>query len=203
MSSENLDFTSKIMTWCQDNIKYLIAGALIGIIIPLSWNYFKHLKTIENLAASDLYGDLVNLIESQEDYKSIENLILEEHKNSVYEVLSKFILSKEEFENNNYEAAKMHLEDIINIDVNETYNSLAKIKISLINIQEKKYDDAIDILGKVESTDSFKQVIFELKGDIYKYKGDKEKSLSFYKKAIESSVIDNENLLMKKNSVKN
>ena len=47
MSNENLDFTSKIMTWCLDNIKYLIAGALIGIIIPLSWNYFKHLKTIE------------------------------------------------------------------------------------------------------------------------------------------------------------
>ncbi len=203
MSSENLDFTNKIMAWCLDNIRYLIAGALIGIIIPLSWNYFKHLKTIENLAASDLYGDLVDLIDSQEDYKSTESLILEEHKNSVYEVLSKFILSKQEFENNNYEEAKMHLEDIINIDVNETYNSLAKIKISLINIQEKKYDDALDILGKVKLTDSFKQVIFELKGDIYKYKGDKEKSLSFYKKAIESSVIDNENLLMKKNSVKN
>ena len=72
MSSENLDFTSKIMAWCQDNLKYLIIGALIGIIIPLSWNYYKHLRTTENLVASDLYGELVNLIDSQEDYKNIE-----------------------------------------------------------------------------------------------------------------------------------
>ncbi len=203
MSNENLDFTSKIMTWCLDNLKYLVVGALIGIIIPLSWNYYKHVKTIENLAASDLYGKLINLIDSQEDYKTIESKILDEHENSVYEVLSKFMLSKQEFEKNNYEDSKKYLEDIINIDINATYNSLAKIKISLINIQEKEYDDALIILDNIELKESFKQVILELKGDIYKYKGDKEKSLSFYEKAIEASAIDNENLLMKQNSVKN
>ena len=203
MSSENLDFTSKIMAWCQDNLKYLIIGALIGIIIPLSWNYYKHLIITENLVASDLYGELVNLIDSQEDYKNIESKISSEHENSIYEVLSKFMLSKQEFENNNYKVAKKHLEDIINIDIDVTYNSLAKIKISVINIQEKKYDDALVILDNIELKDPFEQVIFELKGDIYKFKGDVEKSLDFYNKAIEASAIDNENLLMKKNSVKN
>tara|TARA_B100001248_G_scaffold255645_1_gene235647 strand:- start:131 stop:742 length:612 start_codon:yes stop_codon:yes gene_type:complete len=203
MSSENLDFTSKIMAWCQDNLKYLIIGALIGLIIPLSWNYYKHLRMTENLVASDLYSELVNLIDLQEDYKNIESKISSEHENSIYEVLSKFMLSKQEFENNNYKVAKKHLEDIINIDIDVTYNSLAKIKISVINIQEKKYDDALLILNNIELKDSFKQVIFELKGDIYKYKGDIEKSLDFYNKAIEASAIDNENLLMKKNSVKN
>ena len=203
MSSENLDFTSKIMAWCQDNLKYLIIGALIGLIIPLSWNYYKHLRITENLVASYLYCELVNLIDLQEDYKNIESKISSEHENSIYEVLSKFMLSKQEFENNNYKVAKKHLEDIINIDIDVTYNSLAKIKISVINIQEKKYDDALLILNNIELKDSFKQVIFELKGDIYKYKGDIEKSLDFYNKAIEASAIDNENLLMKKNSVKN
>ena len=203
MSSENLDFTSKIMAWCQDNLKYLIIGALIGIIIPLSWNYYKHLRTTENLVASDLYGELVNLIDSQEDYKNIESKISSEHENSIYEVLTKFMLSKQEFENNDYQAAKKYLEDIISIDIDATYNSLAKIKISVINIQEKNYDDALLALDNIELKDSFQQVIFELKGDIYKYKGDVEKSLDFYNKAIEASAIDNENLLMKKNSVKN
>ena len=160
-------------------------------------------STIENLVASDLYGELVNLIDSQEDYKNIENKILGEHENSIYEVLSKFILSKQEFENNDYQAAKKYLEDIISIDIDVTYNSLAKIKISVINIQEKNYDDALLTLDNIELKDSFQQVIFELKGDIYKYKGDKVKSLEFYNKAIEASAIDNENLLMKKNSVKN
>ena len=36
MSDENSDFTSKIVIWCSKNIKYILIGAVIGIIIPLS-----------------------------------------------------------------------------------------------------------------------------------------------------------------------
>ena len=39
----------------------------------------------------------------------------------------------------------------------------------------------------------------ELKGDIYKYKNNKNKALEFYEKALNSSVINKELLLMKKN----
>jgi predicted negative regulator of RcsB-dependent stress response len=55
----------------------------------------------------------------------------------------------------------------------------------------------------IEMQSSFKQIISEIKGDIYKFKGDKEKSLEFYNEAISASAINNENLLMKKNSVEN
>ena len=117
--------------------------------------------------------------------------------------MSKFVLSKKEFEIKNYSLAKEYLEEIININANETYNSLAMIKISLINIEEKKYDEALAYIEKVNLKDAFKQVLSEIKGDIYKFKGDKENALKYYTEAIDSSAINNENLLMKKNSVKN
>ena len=202
MSSDNLDLTSKIAIWCQNNLRYIIIGALIGITIPLSWNYYQHSKKIKNVEASDLYTQLINLITTEEEYKNVADKISNNHTESIYDVLSKFILSKQEFENKNYEGAKVYLEDIINININETYNSLATIKISLINIEEKKYDEALILLENVDLEDAFKPVILELKGDIYKFKGDKEKSLNFYNQALSSSSVDNENLLMKKNSVK-
>tara|TARA_B100001057_G_scaffold465609_1_gene521928 strand:+ start:329 stop:940 length:612 start_codon:yes stop_codon:yes gene_type:complete len=202
MSSDNLDLTSKIAIWCRNNLKYIVIGALIGITIPLSWNYYQHAQKIKNVLASDLYAQLIDLATTEEEYKNVADKISQDHKDSIYDVLSKFILSKLEFENKNYEGAKAHLEDIINIDINETYNSLATIKISLINIEEKKYDEALILLENVDLEDAFKPVILELKGDIYKFKGDKEKSLNFYNKALSSSSVDNENLLMKKNSVK-
>ena len=202
MSDDNLDFTSKMVIWCQDNLKYIIIGALIGITIPLSWNYYQYSQKIKNLEASDLYTKLINLTSAEEEYKDIADKILKNHADSIYDVLSKFILSKQEFENKNYEEAKAQLEDIINININETYNSLAAIKISLINIEEKKYDEALRQLENVDLKDAFKPVLLELKGDIYKFKGDKEKSLNFYNEALSSSSVDNENLLMKKNSVK-
>ncbi len=202
MNSDNLDFTSKMVIWCRDNLKYIIIGVSIGITIPLSWNYYQHSQNIKNIEASDLYTQLINLTSAEEDYKDIADKISKDHEDSIYDVLSKFILSKQEFENKNYEEAKAQLEDIISININETYNSLAKIKISLINIEERKYDEALAQLENVDLKDAFKPVLLELKGDIYKFKGDKEKSLNFYNEALSSSSVDNENLLMKKNSVK-
>ena len=95
----------------------------------------------------------------------------------------------------------MHLEEILSINTNKTYNSLAIIKISKISVQQEKYDEALEYLEKVQLKDAFKQIISELKGDIYKFKGDSQNSLKFYNEAISSSAINNENLLMKKNSV--
>ena len=202
MSSDNLDLTSKIAIWCQNNLRYIVIGGLIGITIPLSWNYYQYSQKTKNVTASDLYTQLIDLTTTEEEYKNIADKISEDHSESIYDILSKFILSKLEFENKNYEGAKAHLEDIINIDINDTYNSLATIKISLINIEEKKYDEALRLLENVDLKDAFEPVILELKGDIYKFKGDKEKSLNFYNQALSSSSVDNENLLMKKNSVK-
>ena len=135
MSSDNLDLTSKIAIWCQNNLRYIVIGGLIGITIPLSWNYYQYSQKTKNVAASDLYTQLIDLTTTEEEYKNIADKISEDHSESIYDILSKFILSKLEFENKNYEGAKAHLEDIINIDINDTYNSLATIKISLINIE--------------------------------------------------------------------
>ncbi len=98
MSSENIDFTDKILIWCRDNSKYLLIGALLGISIPLSWNYYQHIERDKNLMASDLYSELVNSINIDEEYIDIEKKMSEEYENTIYEVLSYFILSKQEFE---------------------------------------------------------------------------------------------------------
>ena len=203
MSDDKLDITSKMVKWATDNIKFISIGVLLGISMPLLWSYSQYLEEQKNLAASELYYDLVDIGNSFEVTQEAHKKIMNEHEGSIYEVLAKFVLSKNEFENKNYELSKEHLEEIIDIDANDTYNSLARIKLSLIHIENKNYDVALENLDKVSMKNSFKQIISEIKGDIFKYKGNKKKSLEFYNEAIDSSAINNENLLMKKNSVKN
>lgn len=201
MSNNEFDFTNKILDWVMQNIKYIVIGVFIGIAIPLSWNYLEFKKEKKNIIASDLYNQLIENRNSSNS--EIESQMFDEHDGSIYELLSKFVLSKEEFEKKNYALAKKYLEDIINLDINKSYNDLAKIKISLINIEEKNFDEALKYLEMVKMKEAFKQVLLEIKGDIYKYKGDKVKSLEFYNKALEATAINKENLLMKQNSVKN
>jgi len=203
MSDDKLDFTSKMVKWATENIKFISIGVFIGISLPLIWSYSQYLEEQKNLTASELYYDLVDISNSSADSQEAQNKIMDEHGDSIYEVLAKFILSKKEFENKNYDLSKEYLEEIIDIDANDTYSSLARIKVSLIHIENKNYDMALNTLEKVAMKNAFKQIIAEIKGDIFKYKGDKEKSLKFYNEAIDASAINNENLLMKKNSVKN
>jgi predicted negative regulator of RcsB-dependent stress response len=203
MSDDKLDLTSKMVKWATENIKFISIGVFIGISLPLIWSYSQYLEEQKNLTASELYYDLVDISNSSADSQEAQNKIMDEHGDSIYEVLAKFILSKKEFENKNYDLSKEYLEEIIDIDANDTYSSLARIKVSLIHIENKNYDMALNTLEKVAMKNAFKQIIAEIKGDIFKYKGDKEKSLKFYNEAIDASAINNENLLMKKNSVKN
>jgi len=117
MSNEKTDFTSQIMIWASKNIKYVVIGAVVGITIPLSWNYYQYNIERNNLVASDLYSELSSLVNTNDDYFEMENAIL-----------------------SNYEKAKLHLEEILSINTNKTYNSLAIIKISKISVQQEKYD---------------------------------------------------------------
>ena len=203
MSEENIDFTSKLLVWVSENIKFIIAGILIGISIPLLWNYMDYKADQKNLAASDLYYKLIDIESADTEVEEIKDKLKSEHDESIYEVLSNFISAKKEFENKNYDLSMNYLQEIINIDSNDTYNSLAKIKIAIIYVEKKEYDNALRKLDEVKMQKSFKQVLSEIKGDIYKYKGDKIKSLKFYDDAINASAINNENLLMKRNSVQN
>ena len=203
MAEDNLDFTDKVAQWGAQNIKYISIGVLIGVLIPLAWNYNQFLEVEKNLTASDLYYQVTNIESSKEVIGSATEEILLNHRGSIYEVLTKFTLSKKEFENKNYSLARKYLEQIIDIDASDTYNSLASIKIALIYIQEKEYELALNNLEDVEMKKAFKQILSETKGDIYKYMGDMEQSFKYYNEAIAASAINNENLLMKHNSVKN
>ena len=203
MAEDNLDFTDKLAQWGAQNIKYISIGVLIGVLIPLAWNYNQYLEVEKNLTASELYYKAINIENSEEVITSSAEQILLNHPGSIYEVLIKFMLSKQEFENKNYTLARNYLEQIIDADASNTYNSLASIKIALIHIQEKEYELALNNLENVEMKKAFKQILSETKGDIYKYMGDMEKSIKYYNEAIAASAINNENLSMKHNSVKN
>jgi predicted negative regulator of RcsB-dependent stress response len=203
MAEDNLDFTDKIAQWGAQNIKYISIGVLMGVLIPLAWNYNQYLEVEKNLVASELYYKTINIENSEEVIAEATEQILSDHSGSIYEVLTKFMLSKQEFENKNYTLARNYLEQIIDADTSDTYNSLASIKIALICMQEKEYESALNNLENVKMKEAFKQILSETKGDIYKHMGDMEKSFKYYNEAIDDSAINNENLLMKYNSVKN
>ena len=98
MDQDKLDISSRVAAWATNNIKYIAIGAVIGIAIPLILNYQEYKSEQRNIGASDLYYELTNLANTSEETYQIADKIFENHSESVYETLTKFILSKKEFE---------------------------------------------------------------------------------------------------------
>ncbi len=199
MSDKKVNFINKTLNWMYQNIKYVAFGIILGISILLILEYIEYKEEQDNIIASDLYFKLISENSSEDD---IKNKIFADHKDSIYEVLLKFILAKKEFENKNLKESRNYLNDIIRINKNKIYNNLAHIKLSLIFIEERKYNKALKQLDIIEEKTPYKKLISEIKGDIYKFKGDYKKSIYYYDQAIKASALDNDNLLMKLNSVK-
>ena len=88
MSEENLDFTNKLLAWVSENIKFIVTGIIIGISIPLLWNFMQYKEQQKNLVASDLYYKFINIESTDEEVAEIRNRLNSDHDNSIYEVLS-------------------------------------------------------------------------------------------------------------------
>jgi len=187
------------LEWVKENIKYIFIGVSIGILIAISYKYYEYEVGNQSLKASELYYKLVLYTNDDDEVKNISDQIINNYSRSIYYPLTLFYLAKISHDKYDYKSAEEYLNEIIDEDYNETYTVLAKIRLSRVYLSSNNYNKSLDILKDIKEDSSFSEIVYELKGDIYKYKNNKNKALEFYEKALNSSVINKELLLMKKN----
>ena len=91
---------------------------------------------------------------------------------------------------------------IIDNDFNKNYKELAKIRLSRVYISQDNYEQALEVINTVDESSSFISMIYEIKGDISKFKNNNVLALEYYEKALETNVLNKDTLLMKINSIK-
>ncbi|MEC7885436.1 MAG: tetratricopeptide repeat protein [Pseudomonadota bacterium] len=187
------------LEWIRENIKYIFIGISMGILLVISYKYYEYETDKQSLKASELYYKLVLYSNDDDEIKNISNQIINNYSKSIYYPLTLFYLAKISHDKYDYKSAEEYLNEVINEDYNETYTTLAKIRLSRVYLSLNNYSKSLDILEDINEDSSFSEIVYELKGDIYKYKNNKNKALEFYEKALDSSVINKELLLMKKN----
>lgn len=153
-------------------------------------NAFKYEKIIEEMNKNTP----INL-------NKAENFIVQ-NKN-IYGTLTALVLSKKYILKNNLEKAIIQLNNALQYTKEKNLKNILKIRITKIQIQQKEYKKALNILETFDDK-NWSNIIENIKGDIFFKQKNKKLAVKFWKKSLffENSNASKEITNMKINELK-
>ncbi|AMC33937.1 YfgM family protein [Janthinobacterium sp. B9-8] len=164
----------------------LIAVGLLAVLVAYAgwkgWN--AHLES-QSAKAGVLYAELDKLAEAKDVAKmkvAVESL-KKDYASSAYAPRAALLLAKASVEANDVAAASAQLQWVISHAKEAGLRDIARLRLAVVQLDQKKFDDALATLKSNEET-SFAGLFFEAKGDVLLIKGDKTAAREAYKQAV-------------------
>ena len=163
----------------------LILGAVTVVLAAIAayngWQWYQRSQTGEAAARFDL----VQKGATENDRKKVRDAtgeILEKYPRSVYAPIAAFISAKMHFESGDLKTARGQLQWIVDNSREPEMQSMARLRLANVMVDEKAYDDAMKVLSEKVGA-PFVAIAALLKGDILALQGKKADARAAYKEA--------------------
>ncbi len=176
-----------VKKWIRENGLSMILGLAVGGGAIFGWNYYNNHKTKQNISASSGFEALQKL--KAKEYAKTNEQFTKDNASSVYAVNSNLINAAKAIQAKDYATAKTSLEWVMQNAKNSGHKLLARLNLARLNIDDKKYDDAINLLENTDGQSFTTQYQITL-GDAYAKKGLNDKAKDLYNKAKLGAVDD-------------
>ena len=152
------------------------------------WNWYQRKQ---NAQASALYYEMQHAVLSGDSQKALQVAkdTKEQYGSTVYAPMISLVAAKIAYENNDIETAKTELKWVVDNSDEDSYKALARIRLAGILLDEKSYDEALDLLS-AQVPDQFAGMLEDRKGDIYLAQGNQEGARTAYRDAYEKTESD-------------
>jgi predicted negative regulator of RcsB-dependent stress response len=144
-------------------ISWVLIIALAGYAGFNFWNSHQRNQTAE---ASGLYDELLNSLQANDNAKvqRIASDVEAKFGSTVYAQMSALGAAKAAFDANDLKTAKTQLQWVVDHG-NDEYQSIAKLRLAGVLLDEKSYDEAMKVLG-TDFLPQYKAEVADRKGDI-------------------------------------
>lgn len=145
----------------------LITWVLIAVLGSYAaYNYWNYRQRTQATEASALYDQLQVAVTAKDDAKiaRIVSDVQGKYKDSTYAQMSAMAAAKHAFEKEDLKAAKAHLNWVVQ-NGNEEYQSIAKLRLAGVLLDEKAYDEGLKLLA-TPFLPVFAAAVADRKGDI-------------------------------------
>jgi predicted negative regulator of RcsB-dependent stress response len=177
----------QLKKWWAENGRSLIVGVVIGIGAIFGWRAWVGYQSSQAEQASALYARMTTAMSQDEADTAIEEgrEIINQFGKSPYAVFASMAMAKLKLERGEPEAAEAHLRWAMNEAEMAGLKDIARLRLARVLLSENKTDEALKLVSNNKDS-AFAAAYAEVRGDIYRVKGDKEKAHSAYQQALDA-----------------
>lgn len=173
-----------LKAWWKENSKTLLTTLAVVAVILAIFFYWKNYQDKRAADASTIYAEVLKRVASN-DAKRINEAVkdlVEKFANTAYAPRAQLLAVQANIQVKDWELAKSQLEWVIANANERGMQDTARLKLSSILLDEKKYDDAIKLLDATHP-DSFVGLFADLKGDVLLAQGKMTEARAAYQLA--------------------
>lgn len=193
----------QIKEWWKENGRAVVFGVILGVGGLISWNAWGEYKSSRAEAASIAYDDLRKAIDEKQAQTLDASLLRlqEDYRATPYAALAALDVAGFKVETDDLAAAESALRWAYDNAGQEGVKEVAGLRLVRVLIAQDKLDEAMAVLNNI-SAKAYAALADELRGDVYRAKGEMEQARSAYDRALSVAAQSNtEYLRLKRDSL--
>lgn len=174
-----------LKNWIKQYSLVILAGVVIAIIGITGWRYWQERQNKILTHASAIYDEMLTMRAQNESATTLVQAkkLYTHYPKTTYGQMAAFMLARTAIQNKDYSEAAKQLNWILDNSNIPSIRQIARLRIARVMLAEKRPEDCIDILQKVEDK-SFDGLSDEVRGDAYLSMNNIEMARQYYKQAI-------------------
>jgi predicted negative regulator of RcsB-dependent stress response len=176
---------AEFKAWWDSWGKFIAIGLVAVLVAYFGWKGWNSYLASQSAKAGVLYAELDKWAEAKDVAKmkpAVEQL-KKDYAGSAYAPRAALLLAKVSVDSSDVPAATAQLQWVVANAKEAGLRDVARLRLSAVQLDQKKFDDALATLKANEET-SFAGLFFEAKGDVLLIKGDKAAARESYKQAV-------------------
>ncbi|MCG8325503.1 MAG: tetratricopeptide repeat protein [Thiotrichales bacterium] len=182
-----------VKQWWKENGLPIITGLVIGLGGIFGWRGWQAWEQAQAESASDIFQDMIHDVR-EKDHDGVRNAakqLLDDYATTTYAVYAALNLARLAVQDEDFEAARDHLEYASDHAVSKELRLLSETRLARVMLMEGKLDEALNLLNS-KDYEALGGVAHELKGDILVQKGDLKGAMSAYTTALAATSQDSD-----------
>lgn len=177
-----------LKAWWKENGKWTLAALVLAAAAFVAMRGWQSWQAGQSSGAATLYAEVEQQMASNDPKRigDAAQAVVDKYGSSTYAPRAELLAAQASLQANNNDQARMQLQWVIDHAAEDGMQSVARLKLASLLLDEKKYDDALALLG-AKHPESFDGLYADLKGDVLLAQGKTDEARVAYQAAFDKT----------------